>query len=162
VGGVVWGAVVDRAGAQRVRNKLYALAALCVASAAVLAPSFAATTSLGVQFALIAVGGFLMTCSLGPVAAAFADAMHPGVRATGLSLLTLVQGLLGLAGGSFIVGVLSDRYGLQAALALVPAFGLLAAAVFAFAARSYEADVQRVEKLQPRPRDVRAEQTGLK
>jgi predicted MFS family arabinose efflux permease len=162
VGGVVWGAVVDRAGAQRVRNKLYALAALCVASAAVLAPSFAATTSLGVQFALIAVGGFLMTCSLGPVAAAFADAMHPGVRATGLSLLTLVQGLLGLAGGPFIVGVLSDRYGLQAALALVPAFGLLAAAVFAFAARSYEADVQRVEKLQPRPRDVRAEQTGLK
>ena len=42
VGSVVWGAVVDRAGAQRLRNKLYSLAALCVASAAVLAPSFAA------------------------------------------------------------------------------------------------------------------------
>ena len=136
------------------RNKLYTLAALCVASAAVLAPSFAATTSLGVQFALIAVGGFVMTCSLGPVAAAFADVVHPGVRATGLSVLTLVQNLLGLAAGPFIVGVLSDRYGLQAALALVPAFGLLAAAFFALAARSYEADVQRVMRSSGRARSA--------
>jgi MFS family permease len=158
-GSVVWGAVVDHSGARRLRNKLYTLAALCIASFAILAPSFAATTSLGVQFALIAVGGFVMTCSLGPVAAAFADVVHPGVRATGLSVLALVQNLLGLAAGPFIVGLLSDRYDLQAALALVPAFSLLAAAFFAFAARSYEADVQRVEKVQPLQRGVRAEQT---
>jgi predicted MFS family arabinose efflux permease len=147
-GSVVWGAVVDRSGARRLRNKLYTLAALCVAALAVLAPSFAATTSLGVQFALIAIGGFVMTCTVGPVSAVVADVVHPGVRATGLSVLALAQNLFGLAAGPFIAGVLSDLYGLQTALALVPAFGLLAAAFFVLAARSYEADVHRVEKVE--------------
>jgi MFS transporter, Spinster family, sphingosine-1-phosphate transporter len=147
-GSIVWGAVVDRSGARRLRNKLYTMAALCVASLAVLAPSFAATPSFGVQFALIAAGGFLMTCTVGPVSAVVADVVHPGVRATGLSVLALAQNLFGLAAGPFVTGVLSDLYGLQTALALVPAFGLLAAAFFVLAARSYEADVQRVEKVE--------------
>jgi MFS family permease len=70
------------------------------------------------------------------------------VRATGLSVLALVQNLLGLAAGPFVAGILSDLYGLQTALALVPAFGLLAAAFFALAARSYESDVRQVEKVE--------------
>jgi predicted MFS family arabinose efflux permease len=147
-GSIVWGAVVDRSGARRLRNKLYAMAALCVVALAVLTSAFAATTSFGVQFALIAIGGFMMTCTVGPVSAVVADVVHPGVRATGLSVLALAQNLLGLAAGPFVAGVLSDLYGLQTALALVPAFGLLAAAFFALAARSYESDVRRVEKVE--------------
>jgi hypothetical protein len=46
------------------------------------------------------------------------------------------------------VGVLSDLYGLQAALAAVPAFGLLAAGFFMLAARSYEADARAVERIE--------------
>jgi predicted MFS family arabinose efflux permease len=148
VGSVVWGAVVDRAGTRRLRNKLFAMAALCVAAAAVLAPSLAATASFGTQFALIALGGFMMTCTVGPVSAVVADVVHPGVRATGLSVLALFQNLFGLAAGPFLTGVLSDVYGLQAALAIVPAFGVLAAVFFLLAARSYEADVHRVERIE--------------
>ena len=72
------------------------------------------------QFALIALGGFLMTCTVGPVSAVVIDVVHPGVRATGLSVLALFQNLFGLAAGPFITGVLSDALGLETALTIDP------------------------------------------
>ena len=145
VGSVVWGTIVDRSGARRSRNKLNTMALLCALSAAVLAPSFAIDAPFRTQLALIAVGGFLMTCTVGPVSAVVADVVHPGVRATGLAVLALFQNLLGLAAGPFLAGALSDAVGLQAALALTPALGLLAAGFFLLATRSYEGDVRRIE-----------------
>jgi len=144
VGSVVWGAVVDRSATRRPRNKLNTMALLCVVSAAVLAPSFALEATFTTQLVLVGVGGFLMTCTVGPVSAVVADVVHPGVRATGLAVLALFQNLLGLAAGPFLAGMLSDSVGLQAALALTPAFGLVAAGFFLLATRCYEADVQRV------------------
>jgi hypothetical protein len=124
------------------------MAAICVAAMLVLLPTFAATGSAGLsqsaQYALIALGGFLMTCSVGPVSAIVIDVIHPGVRATGASVLALFQNLFGLAAGPFLTGVLSDALGLERALTLIPAFGLLAAVFFLLAARSYETDLQRV------------------
>ncbi len=149
VGSVVWGSVVDRAGVRRARNKLRAMALLCLVALAVLMPTFAATGTptldVPTQFALIAFGGFLMTCTVGPVSAVVIDVVHPGVRATGASVLALFQNLFGLAAGPFLTGVLSDSLGLESALTIVPAFGLLAAAFFMLAARSYEPDMQRVQ-----------------
>jgi hypothetical protein len=114
----------------------------------VLLPTFAATGSAALsaqsQFALISLGGFLMTCTVGPVSAVVIDVVHPGVRATGASVLALFQNLLGLAAGPFITGVLSDALGLETALTIIPAFGLLAALFFVLATRSYETDIQRV------------------
>ena len=146
VGSVVWGTVTDRLGARRPSYKLFTMAALCVLSALVLAPAFSATGNMaaGSQFALIALGGFLMTCSVGPVTAIVIDVIHPGVRATGASVLALFQNLFGLAAGPFIVGVLSDALGLEVALTLVPIAGVLAALFFLLASRSYEGDIQRV------------------
>ena len=150
-GAVVWGSVVDRAGARRARNKLYVMALLCIATLAVLVPTFAATQgaglSAGSQFALIALGGFLMTCTVGPVSAIVIDVIHPGVRATGASVLALFQNLLGLAVGPIVTGALSDRFGLESALTLVPLFGALAAAFFMLAARTYEGDIHQVESV---------------
>ena len=151
VGSVVWGSVVDRAGVRRARNKLRAMALLCLVALAVLMPTFAATGTptldVPTQFALIAFGGFLMTCTVGPVSAVVIDVVHPGVRATGASVLALFQNLFGLAAGPFLTGVLSDSLGLESALTIVPAFGLLAAAFFMLAARSYEPDMQRVQSV---------------
>ena len=67
----------------------------------------------------------------------------PAVRATSASVLALFLNLFGLAAGSFIAGVLSDAWGLTTALTAIPAFSLLAALAFRFAARTYEADIQR-------------------
>ncbi|HQR19243.1 MAG TPA: MFS transporter [Burkholderiaceae bacterium] len=149
LGSVIWGSVVDRIGSRRPRLKPIAMAVLCVIAFAVLMPTFAATGSEALtvpgQFALIALGGFLMTCTVGPVSAIVIDVVHPGVRATGASVLALFQNLFGLAAGPVITGALSDAMGLQSALALVPAFGVLAAVFFVLAARSYESDLQRVQ-----------------
>ena len=152
LGGVLWGFVVDRAGATRPRNKLLTLAVLCVCTMLVLAPTFWASTQASglttqAQFALILVGGVLMTCTPGPASAMVMDVVHPGMRATGSSVLGLIQNLLGLAVGPFVVGLLSDAYDLNTALALVPAFSVVSAAFFLLAARSYEPDMHRLERI---------------
>jgi MFS family permease len=148
LGSVLWGAVVDRAGAKRPRRKLFMMIALCLASMLVLATAFGqAALGLGLgatpQYALIALGGFLMTCTIGPVAAVVIDVVHPGVRATGASVLALFQNLFGLAAGPFIAGLLSDLWGLQTALAVMPVFSVFASLAFVVAARSYEEDARR-------------------
>lgn len=148
-GSVVWGAVADRAGRSRPRAKLQVTALLCTVSAAVLGFAFGAS-HLGVvlgtqmQFALIATGGFFMACLSGVVVAVTIDVVHPSIRATGASVLSLFQNLLGLAAGPFIAGLLSDAWSLEAAMAVMPVFGLLAAGLFVVASCSYEADLQRI------------------
>ena len=82
------------------------------------------------------------------------DVVHPGVRSTGASVLSLFQNLLGLAAGPFIAGWLSDVWSLETALTVMPAFGLLAAGLFMVTARSYEADLKRVDD---EPADVSPE-----
>lgn len=148
MGSVAWGALVDRAGAQRPRNKLLALAALCVLSLAILAlPFLAEVNHWGMdpmlQFGLIAAGSFVATCTVGPVSAVVIDVIHPGVRATGSSVLALFQNLFGLAAGPLVAGALSDAFGLAQALAITPLFSILAAIAFVRAARTYEADAAR-------------------
>jgi MFS family permease len=148
IGSVAWGALVDRAGSRKPRNKLYLMAALCLVSLLVLGfafggPGLGWELSHATQFDLIAAGGFVMTCTVGPVAAVVIDVIHPGVRATGSAVLALFQNLFGLAAGPFIAGLLSDAFTLPVALAVMPLFAILAAAAFLRAARTYEADAAR-------------------
>ena len=145
-GAVVWGAVVDRAGRHHPRRKLAAMALLCLLSMVVLALAFGLVHDNALQFALIACGGFIATCTVGPVAAIVIDVVHPGVRATGASVLALFQNLFGLAAGPFLAGMLSDAWGLVPALTTTPLFAVLAAGAFMLAARSYEADKARASE----------------
>jgi predicted MFS family arabinose efflux permease len=144
-GSLVWGMLIDRGSAGRPLRRLYWMAALCLLTMLLLMSTFSATTlSAGTQFLLIALGGFLMTCTVGPVSAIVIDVTHPGLRATGASVLSLFQNLFGLAAGPVIAGTLSDAMGLQAALVLMPVFGVIAALCFLIASRSYAADLGRV------------------
>jgi MFS family permease len=145
LGSVVWGMWVDRAGRTRPGAKLHMLALLCLATMVVLGTAFGApllglALSPQAQFALIAFGGFLMTCTVGPAAAIVIDVTHPGVRSTGASILSLFQNLFGLALGPVVAGVLSDALGLQTAMAIMPAFGLIAIGAFLMASRTYATD----------------------
>jgi hypothetical protein len=78
---------------------------------------------------------------MAPAASVVFNVIHPGVRSTGAAVLSLFQNLFGLAVGPFVAGVLSDACGLKGALAIMPAFGLLAMVCFLFARRTYEAEV---------------------
>jgi MFS family permease len=116
------------------------VALLCLATLVILTLAFGLTLAPPAQFALILLGGFCATCTVGPAAAIVFDVIHPGVRATGASVLSLFQNLFGLAAGPFIAGLLSDTWGLKAALAAMPAFSALAAVAFLIASRSYAAE----------------------
>ena len=144
VGAVIWGNLADRVGRRQPRRKLYLVAGACLLTLALLSFAFGALPPGALQFALIAAGGFGLTCTIGVVPAVVMDVVHPGLRSTAAAMVTLVQNLLGLAAGAFVAGILSDALGLQNALAVIPLAGLGAALLFIVAARSYEADKQRL------------------
>lgn len=144
LGAVVWGFVVDRAGRTKPRRKLHVLAVVSLFTPVVLGVAFGWLPSGDSQFLLILAGGFLMTSTLGPMAAIAVDVVHPGLRASAAAMVAVVTNLFGIAAGPFVAGMLSDSFGLQTALAIVPAFCLIAAYAFARAATTYEADLKKV------------------
>lgn len=144
LGAFVWGVVADVVAARRQRNRLIAVAVLAVITLLVFMTAFGATMPANQQFLLIAFGGFLMTCTVAPASSVVFDVVHPGVRSTGAAVLSLFQNLFGLAIGPFVGGAVSDAWGLQTALAVMPIFGVVAAGCFLLAARSYEAELKRV------------------
>ncbi len=154
IGAVVAGIIVDRAGRRQPRYKLFALAMLCLFTMLVLGYGFGEGQWFGQlqaheherQFWIIVAGSFFMTCASGPVTAIVIDVVHPAVRATGGSVLALFLNLFGLAAGPFISGMLSDAVGLRGAMAIMPAFGALAAVAFIIASRYYEGDMRAVQQ----------------
>jgi MFS transporter, Spinster family, sphingosine-1-phosphate transporter len=144
VGAVLWAHVADRLGRRHVRSRLLIPAACGVATLVLLGTAFGALPPSPLQFALIVAGGFTMTSTTGTIPAVAIDVVHPGLRATAGSMVAVVQNLFGLGVGPFITGALSDLYGLQTALALVPFSCLLSAVVLLLGSRSYEADLANV------------------
>ncbi|MFO1311411.1 MAG: MFS transporter [Burkholderiales bacterium] len=143
IGALVWGVVADRLTPRVACARLYVPVAGAVLTAVLMGLAFGAFPPGPAQFALILGGGLMMAVNVGPISAVVIDVVHPSVRATAASILSLVQNLFGLAGGPLLTGVLSDRYGLQFALAVVPAFCLAAAACFALASRTYVSDLRQ-------------------
>jgi MFS transporter, Spinster family, sphingosine-1-phosphate transporter len=141
-GSMAWGYVIDRAGAVRARYRLYVVSSICIVASGVLCAAFLASLAPGMQFLLVAVGGFLVTCTAGSIAAVVIDVVHPGMRSTGSAVLSLFRNLFGLAAGPLIAGALSDAYGLRLAMAITPLLGIAAAACFLAAAGSYEKDLR--------------------
>jgi MFS family permease len=140
-GAFFWGGVVDRFAIHRLRNRLFGVAIVCLASLGIFAAAFWGTVPAKSQLLLVIVGGFLMTCTVGVIAAVVIDVIHPGVRSTGAAVLSLFQNLFGLALGPIIAGALSDQWGLQTALAVMPLFSIPAAFFLFKAAGTYEGDV---------------------
>ncbi|MBP0595478.1 MFS transporter [Paraburkholderia sp. LEh10] len=147
IGSVAWGVIADRLAVRRPRNKLVLMAVLSAATLLVFATAFGAMEASSWQFLVIALGGFLMMCTLAPTASVVFNVIHPGVRATGAAMLSLFQNLFGLAVGPFVGGLVSDAWGLQTALAVLPAFGLLAALCFLLAMRTYETELAKLEHI---------------
>ena len=143
-GVLICGVVVDRLARRKPRNKLLGLSLLSLITGGVFMVAFSGICTGDAQFKVIVLGGFFMNAMIGIVTGVGVDVTHPSMRATGAALLAVILNLLGLAVGPFLTGVLSDAWGLQHALAVVPLFSVLAAALFVIARRSYDADVARV------------------
>ena len=143
-GAFLWGFVIDRLSIRNPRNKLSLLSVLCLVSMVILMYAFNGPLVGSAQLNVIIVGGLFMTCTVGVVVGVVMDVVHPGVRSTGGAVLALFQNLFGLAVGPFLVGVLSDWWGLRQAMAVIPLSSILAALFFMMAARSYENDAAPV------------------
>jgi|YNPNPStandDraft_1061719.scaffolds.fasta_scaffold06446_3 MFS family permease len=97
------------------------------------------------QLPILICFGVLATCYVAPAASATQDLVHPGLRALSYGMCVIVQHLCGDIWSPWIVGALSDRFGLRRAMLIVPLFGVLAAVLFFVASRSYCRDLSRVE-----------------
>jgi MFS family permease len=149
IGALIWSVVSDRLTSRIPCARLYVPAATAVLTTVIMVTAFALVAPGPLQFALLALGGLLMVGSVGPTDAVVIDVIHPGLRATGASVLSLARNLFGLAGGPLLAGTLSDAYGLQFAMAVVPLFGLAAAGALLIASRTYEKDLKAIAGLEP-------------
>lgn len=95
------------------------------------------------QYGFILVGAIGLAGTQGPMAAVIASLVHPGLRATALATLAVVQNVVGLAAGGVVTGMLSDRLGIARALALVPFAALVSAGVYLAGSRRYERELER-------------------
>ena len=149
LGVFLWSAVSDRLSSRLPTARLLVPATAAVLTTVFMCIAFSSVPPGIVQFVLIALGGLFMAGSVGPTDAVIIDVIHPGLRATGVSVLSLTRNLFGLAGGPLLTGALSDAYGLQFAMTVVPVIGLAAAVLYVVAARTYVADLKSVSAFTP-------------
>ena len=148
-GALVSSALSDRLTSRFPCARLYVPAVAAALTTVTMVTAFAGVEAGPLQFALLALGGLLMAGSIGPTDAVVIDVIHPGLRATGGSILSVTRNLFGLAGGPLLAGALSDAYGLQFAMTVVPFFGLAAAGLLLVAARTYEKDRNAIALFEP-------------
>ncbi len=100
-----------------------------------------------IQYIFILFMGLVVVAFVPAAAAVTQDVVHPGLRAISYAICVIVQNLLGSSVGPIVVGSLSDAYGIEAALLVLPAFLITAALLFFFASFFYEKDLNKVEKV---------------
>jgi predicted MFS family arabinose efflux permease len=144
IGALACSVIADRLSARKPGARLTVPAVAALLTTILMVAAFAVFPPGDIQYALILAGAVVMAGSVGPTDAAVIDVTHPGLRATAVSVMSLTRNLFGLAGGPLLAGALSDKYGLQFAMAVVPIFGLVAAFLFMRAARTYPADLRAV------------------
>jgi MFS transporter, Spinster family, sphingosine-1-phosphate transporter len=103
-----------------------------------------------VQIGLLMVGAFTTTATTGPVPAVAIDVVHPALRSTAGSMVAIIQNLFGLGIGPLLSGALSDAFGLQTAMAMMPVSCGLAALLLLLGSRFYQSDRAAVAMLQVR------------
>jgi MFS family permease len=69
------------------------------------------------------------------------DVVHPGLRAVSLSVSIVIQHLLGSSLAPVVVGRLSDLYGLETAMTVLPGFAGLAGLILFIGSFSYTRDL---------------------
>ena len=134
VGMVCGGYFADRFSRKNYRRRLHLPAFYSGGSFVLLTTAFLLPAGHP-QFFMIMLGGLLVSAHMGAVVSVVADIIHPGLRATALATLALANNLIGLAPGPFLLGALSDSFGLRAAMTIIPVASLGAAICFRLGSR---------------------------
>lgn len=99
------------------------------------------------QYALLMGAGISAVAFVPAAVAVTQDVVHPGLRAVSLSLCVIVQHVFGSALGPPVIGALSDRFGLETAMAFLPLSSLAAGGLFFVGAFFYASDSRRIDRL---------------
>jgi len=140
VGMFCGGYLADHASRKNYRRRLQLPALYALGSFILLTTAFSLPPG-SKQFFLIALGGFVVSGHVGAAVAVIAGVTHPGLRTTALATQVLASNLIGLAPGPFIVGTLSDAFGLRSAMAIIPLASVGAAIFFQLGSRHLPTDV---------------------
>lgn len=96
---------------------------------------------------------YMVLIFMGILASAFAPAaitvtqevIHPGLRAISYSVCVVFQNLLGASLAPIVIGKISDLYGIQTGMAILPAFLLVSGLMFLAGSFTYKRDLSKVE-----------------
>ncbi len=146
VGSPLGGFLADRWYRKKLNARLMFPAITAILSAVILFVAFSFCSG-NLQYLLILLMGMVVMAFLPAAAAVTQDVVHPGLRALSYAICVIVQNLLGSSAGPFVVGSLSDHYGIQRALMVLPGFLIFAAVLFFLASFFYERDLNKVEKI---------------
>lgn len=100
------------------------------------------------QYVVLMGFGVVVTAFIPAAVAVTQDVVHPGLRATSLSINIIIQHLFGSALGPLFVGAVSDARGLKAGLISLPFFLLLSAMLFFAGSFFYVRDLSHVEEVE--------------
>lgn len=141
-GMIVCGSVCDRLARDRPEQTVQLAIRFCLASAALLALTFALPPG---ALQLVAMGGaaFLAAATSGPSGATVANLTPLALHGTAFATLTLANNLLGLAPGPILTGRFANSLGLAGAMQLLALASVVAALAFALAGRTYLADLRQ-------------------
>lgn len=95
---------------------------------------------------LIILFGIVSVVSIAPAAAAIQDVSPPGMRAMAYGINAIFVHLLGNSWSPVFVGWLSDIFGLNKSLLIIPLFGFMASILFFTGARWYQRDLGMIKK----------------
>ena len=128
-------------------GRLYFPALTSAAAAVVLTIAFFFPGQMLPQLPLLGLFGVLVTCFIAPAAAVTQDVVQPGLRAFSYAMCVIVQHVAGDIWSPGIVGWFSDHVGLAQAVRILPLWGVFACGFFLLAARHYERDLAKVQKV---------------
>jgi predicted MFS family arabinose efflux permease len=101
----------------------------------------------GVQYVILILGGISSMVFASSAIAVTQDVVHPGLRAISYALCVISQNLLGSSLGPVVTGVLSDAYGIAAALKLANIAALVSCVLFYLGSKFYKRDLDKVERI---------------
>ena len=146
IGMMLGGYIVDKWKARWSKAALIGPALFCFFTAVVSAYAFGVQRG-PLQFPLILLGSLTVGAVLGPAQAITQSVIHPGLRGLASGGLVIVQNILGVAVGPLLTGLLSDKYEIQTAMAIVAFVPLIAAILFAIGGAFYERDLANTERV---------------
>lgn len=149
VGAPLGGYLADRWQASRPTARLLFPALSSLVTAALLLAAFGLLHGQA-QYLVLLLSGVAAVAFVPAAVSVTQEVVHPGLRATSLSLNVIVQHLLGSSLGPTFVGFVSDTWTLQAGLLCLPVFCLLAAILFAAGSFFYLRDLARVQAVDMR------------